>query len=66
VLDHHKPEQLQCTVAQILRVSGTLLEGCDVILPQEVPLFGVWLMVVENAVSDVALVSPISVVRFGD
>ena len=56
-LDHHKPEQLQCTLVQALQVSGTLLEGCDSIFPQSIPSFGVLLMVVSGAAPE----SPISV-----
>jgi hypothetical protein len=40
---------------------GTLLEGCDTILPWEIPSFGVLLMVVENVVSGAAPECPISV-----
>jgi hypothetical protein len=32
-------------------VSGTLLEGCDTILPQEMSSFCVLLLVVENTIS---------------
>jgi hypothetical protein len=42
-------------------VSGTLFEGCNTILPQEIPSLGVLLMVVENAVSGVAPESSINV-----
>jgi hypothetical protein len=42
-------------------VSETLLEGCDIILPQEIPSFYVLLMVMKNAVSGAAPESLISV-----
>ena len=39
-------------------MSGTLLKGCDTILPWDIPYFGDLLMVVENAVSGDAPESP--------
>jgi hypothetical protein len=42
------------------QASGTLLKGCHTILLQEIPEFGVLLMVVENAVSGSAPESHIS------
>jgi hypothetical protein len=42
-------------------MSGTLLEGCDIIIPLEISQFVVLLMVFENAVSGAAPESPISV-----
>ena len=60
-LGHHEPEQLHCSLAKILQVSGTILEECDTILPQEIPAFGVLLLMVENAISGAAPESPSSV-----
>ncbi len=51
VLGHHMPpEQLHCALALILQVSGTLLEGLNIILPKDIPSFSVLMMVVESAV----------------
>lgn len=48
VLGHHRPpEQLQCTLALILQVSGTLQVGWNTNLLKDIPSFGV---LVESAV----------------
>lgn len=48
VLGHHVPlEQLQYALGLILQVSGILLEGWEIILPKNIPLFCVLIPLVE-------------------
>ena len=59
VLGHHEsPMQLQCTWHRFYK---SLSEGCYTILPQDIPSFYGFVMVLENAVSDATPETPISV-----
>ena len=54
-------QQLQRTLASILQMSGTLLEGSDTLLPRVILYVGVLFIVVENVVSGAAPESTLSV-----
>lgn len=61
-LPYEPPEQLRCSLSEILQVCGTLLLGMNGILPKDIPSFDVLLIVVDSMVLQIQSPKGIQVV----